>query len=421
MTESSIERGRASFNWALSHMPALRLAAEYVKRKSHSKQIFHGLTLAACLHVSKETSVLIHALHELGLDVKLVAANPLSSQPDIVSFLSSDGIEVRARRNETAQEYEEEIRNVAKSGPDLIVDDGGELHAAYASLKIVTCFGGTDETTSGTQRLASLEEAGMLKYPVIPVNEAKTKHLFDNRYGTGQSALDGLIRSTGLLLAGKRIVVAGYGWVGKGVAEKSRGMGAKVTVTEVDPIRALEAMLDGFDVCPMMEAVQSADVILTCTGQIDVLASKHLSSLKDGVILGNVGHFEQEIDVKALFRRAESLEQVRDGIARVGIRENGKVKSVYLVSQGRVINLAAAEGHPPEVMQLSFSNQLLSLDYLVRNRSELKSKKKVLPFPKEIDELVSEFALRAFNLKIDRLTARQRKYEGSFNRLVSGR
>lgn len=422
MSLDSIEKGRASYEWALSHMPALKLAESFVKRRMGRKNYLSGLRLAACLHVSKETAVLVCSLHSFGLEINLVAANPLSSQPDIAAFLSDEGIQVRARRNETTEEYEEDIRRVAISDPDLIIDDGGELHSAYASLNVETCFGGTDETTSGTLRLAALDNARKLRYPTIPVNEARTKHLFDNRYGTGQSALDGLLRSTGLLLAGKRLIVAGYGWVGKGVAERARGMGAKVTVTEVDPVRALEATLDGHDVFPMREAVSTADIILTCTGQIDVLSKAHFPLLKDGVILGNVGHFDQEINVKALFEQAEQLEQVRENVARIRLSENGKQKRVFLISQGRVINLAASEGHPPEVMQLSFANQLLSLNYLVKNRSELKrSKKKLLTFPKEIDELVSSFAMRSFNLKIDKLNSRQKRYARSFNRLVSER
>ena len=419
MSADSINKGRTSYEWALSHMPALRLAESLVKNKIGRKNYLSGLKLAACLHVSKETAVLVLALHSLGLEIDLVAANPLSSQPDIAAFLSNEGIKVRARRNETAKEYEEAIKQAAIAGPDLIIDDGGELHSAYASLNVDTCFGGTDETTSGTLRLAALDAVGKLRYPAIPVNEARTKHLFDNRYGTGQSALDGLIRSTGLLLAGKRIIIAGYGWVGKGVAERARGMGARVTVTEVDPIRALEASLDGHEVCPMRDAIPTADIILTCTGQIDVLSKAHFPLLKDGAILGNVGHFDQEINVKALFEQAEKLEQFRDNIARIRLVANGKPKSVFLISQGRVINLAASEGHPPEVMQLSFANQLLALNHLVENRSELKRvKKRLLTFPKEIDELVSSFALRSFNLSIDKLNSRQKRYASSFNRLV---
>ena len=413
MSEDLVAKGEASFNWARSHMQALKIAADYVRQTNH----FKNLKLAACLHVSKETAVLIHTLHSLGLEIYLVAANPLSSQTDIAAFLSSEGIEVRARRGETTLEYIDAIRKAANSEPDLIIDDGGELHVTYASIGGESCFGGTDETTSGTQRLASLDNAGMLRYPAIPVNDASTKHLFDNKYGTGQSAIDGLVRSTGLLLAGKRIVVAGYGMVGKGVVERARGMGAKVTVTEVNPIRALEAALDGNDVTSMKEAAPTADIILTCTGQIDVLSSEHVGLLKNGAILGNVGHFNQEIDVKALLRKAEQIDHERDYITRMKIRDGGKFKTIHLISLGRVINLAAADGHPPEIMQLSFANQLLALDYLVRNKAKLKRvRKKLLSFPNEIDSMVSEFALQAFNLKIDKLNPKQKKYASSFIR-----
>lgn len=416
-----VERGRQSFEWAKLHMPALELATKYVRRKiTKNRNQFAGLRLAACLHVSKETAVLVHALHLLGLEIKLVAANPLSSQPDIAAFLSSEGITVNALRGETLQNYENDIRNAAKSRPDLIVDDGGELHVAYALHGADSCFGGTDETTSGTMRLRSLDNRKKLRYPVIPVNEARTKHLFDNRYGTGQSALDGLVRATGLLIAGKRTVIAGYGWVGKGVANRLSGLGAKVIVTEVEPTRALEALLDGYEVSSINDAAKTADVILTCTGQIDVIGTKQFPLLKDGAIIGNVGHFDQEIDVRGLFKIGERVEEVRDNVARVRLGKSKK--SIYLLSQGRVVNLAAAEGHPPEVMQLSFANQLLALDYLIRHRSEdRKMPRKLLSFPKEIDDLVAGFALQAFNLRIDKLSRRQKKYADSFNRLVSER
>lgn len=407
------DRGRLSFQWAKSHMPVMMLAERYVRKKV-SKRQFENLNLAACLHVSKETSVLINSLNSLGLKIRLVAANPLSSQDKISSFLLSIGVDVRAKRGESVTEYQSEIYDAANSRPDLIVDDGGDLHVAYSNTDSNSCFGGTDETTSGTTRLAALERGLKLRYPAIPVNEARTKHLFDNRYGTGQSAIDGLIRATGLLLAGKTLVVAGYGWVGKGVSERGRGLGARVIITEVDPIRGLEAKLDGFEVLRMKEAAEIGDIFLTCTGQISIINSAHFGLFKDGAILGNAGHFNQEIDTRALLRRGIVAEQVRNGVAKITMPNS---KSIYLLDQGRVVNLISAEGHPPEIMQLSFANQLLSVYYLVSHRKELAcSQKKLLDFPESIDELVGKFAMQGFGLHIDTLTRKQNQYARSFMR-----
>ena len=378
---------------------------------------FENVTLAACLHISKETSVLINSLHLFGLDVHLVAANPLSSQNEISLFLTEQGIKVMGQKGETAEEYRKHISIAAHSSPDLILDDGGELHVSYASTSSNSCIGGTDETTSGTVRLKALDAKGKLRYPVIPVNEAKTKHIFDNKYGTGQSAVDGLIRATGLLLAGKTVVVAGYGWVGKGVAARLKGMGAAVVITEVDPVKALEANLDGFKVLEMQDAAKLADIILTCTGQVNVVGSEHFRILKDGALLGNVGHFDQEIDVETLFEMGSRIERVRENITGTYLTSSGGSKKIYLLCQGRVINLVAAEGHPPEVMQLSFANQLLSIHYLLTRKKELSRKKsKLLAFPAEIDNLVANLALRGFGLKIDTLTAKQARYSKSFSR-----
>jgi adenosylhomocysteinase len=406
-----------SFEWARAHMPVLALAESYVKNKLKKSNPLKGLHLAACLHVSKETAVLLSCLQTLGLEIELVAANPLSSQNDIVNFLSEIGINVHARRGESVDQYNEEIAKAARSNPDLLTDDGGDLHVAYSKTNSHSCFGGTDETTSGTIRLNALEEHGKLRYPCIPVNEAKTKHLFDNRYGTGQSAIDGLIRATGLLVAGKTFVVAGYGWVGRGVAERVRGLGGRVIVTEINAVKALEAKLDGFEVMQMKDASSEGDVFLTCTGQIFVIAASHFETMKDGAILGNVGHFNEEIDVRALYRIAHTVEQIRDNVSCLLMRIRGKTKKIYLLNQGRVVNLVSGEGHPPEIMQLSFANQLLSIFYLVIHKKELARRRhKLLEFPSEIDNLVARLALEGFNLKIDTLSKRQREYSHSFRR-----
>jgi adenosylhomocysteinase len=410
---ASIRNGQLAHDWARNHMPVFRVAEKYVREEIRKRGIeYGGLSLAVCLHISKETSVLAKSLHDLGLDILLVAANPLSSQDEISSFLISQGIKVLGRKGEDVVQYAEDISHAAHSSPNLIIDDGGELHLAYALTSEGSCFGGTDETTSGTTRLKALDNAGKLRYPVIPVNEASTKHTFDNKYGTGQSSIDGLIRATGLLVAGKTAVVVGYGWVGQGVAIRLRGLGAKVTITEVDPVKALNAHLDGFGVLPIVEAIPNADIVLTCTGQVNVLGAKHFQSLKDGALMGNLGHFDREIDVKRLYSRSKRIEQVRANVERI---ELGRAKSVYLLCQGRVVNLAAAEGHPPEIMQLSFANQLLAIFYLVSRRKELsQTKSKLLPFPPEIDSMVARLALKGFGLRIDRLSAEQERYPNSF-------
>jgi adenosylhomocysteinase len=396
-------------------MPLLKLAQAHIRRKIIDERAnpLQGLRLAACLHVSKETSVLLFTLKSFGVEIRLVAANPLSTQDDIASFLSSIGVEVRANSQESVAEYLGEIKKAALVHPDMVVDDGGELHVAYSKTSSSSCFGGTDETTSGTRRLMALEKSGNLRYPVITVNEAVTKHLFDNKYGTGQSSLDGLLRATGLLIAGKIVVVNGYGWVGKGVALRSRGMGARVIVTEVDPVKAIEAHLDGFQVLQMKQAAKEGEIFLTCTGQTNVLSSSHFDLMKDGAVLGNCGHFDKEIDLGALRKLAKSIKRRRKNITEFSVRG----KKIYLLTEGRVLNLVAAEGHPPEVMQLSFANQLLSLYYLAKNKKRLATaSQKVIPVPREIDVLVADLALRAFGLKIDKFNKEQRNYESSFIR-----
>lgn len=393
-------------------MPVFLLAQRHIQEREKSRDLFRSLRVSACLHVSKETSVLIEAIHSLGADVTLVAANPLSSQDDVVEYLRSEGILVNAHSEETVDDYEQSIQSAARSEPDLIIDDGGELHVAYCLSDSCSCRGGTDETTSGTKRLRALEEAGRLKYPVLPVNEARTKHIFDNEYGSGQSALDGLLRATSLLIAGKVIVVAGYGWVGRGVADRARGLGARVVVTETEGTKALEAHLQGFEIIPMSKAAEIGDVFLTCTGQIEIIREEHLIAMKDGAILANVGHFDKEIRIPDLYKLAERVEQVRKNVSRFYFDNR---KSLYLLCQGRVINLVAAEGHPPEVMQFSFANQLLALSYLLEHETELRSSsKKLLQFPQEIDVLVTELGLKGFHLSIDSLTESQKRYSNSF-------
>lgn len=412
MSDHLEEEGRRSHDWARRNMPAYVLAETYLLKeiKRRGKNPFNGKVVSACLHISKETSVFVRSLANFGAQVFLVAANPLSSKPELISFLRSTGIEVNAKRDETTAEYKYEIEKAARRQPDLIIDDGGELHVAYEGTGLKSSFGGTDETTSGTTRLRALSAAGRLRYPVIAVNESKTKRIFDNKYGTGQSAIDGILRSTGLLLASKKVVVAGFGWVGSGVAARARGMGARVIVTEVDPLRALEAHLEGYEVLPMNKAAEIGDLFLTCTGQTSVIRRDQFLKMNDGAIVGNIGHFNTEVDVSSLFRLGTKIENVRKGLTRVQIGN----KSIYLLNQGRVANLVSAEGHPPEVMQFSFSNQLLCLHYLASGM--MKSENIVHCVPEEIDKLVSNLALEAFKLKVDNLDQKQKKYAQSFER-----
>jgi adenosylhomocysteinase len=393
-------------------MPALILAKNYLVERG-GKRTLKGIRLGACLHISKETAVLIDTFSGFGMEIDIVAANPLSTKDSIAAYLSTLGIKVHGHSLETNAEYQSAIRSLANSSPQMIIDDGAELHVAYSLTDSNSCVGGTDETTSGTIRLQSLERKGKLRYPVIPVNEAKTKHFFDNKYGTGQSSLDGLIRATGLLLAGKLVAVSGYGWVGKGVAQRARGLGARVVVTEVDPVAALEAHLDGYEVRKMNDIVDRAEIFLTCTGQTNVLSKEHFKKMRDGAILGNCGHFDREITVGDLRELSASQREIKENIRQYKIPG----KSICLLCEGRVINLVAAEGHPPEIMQLSFANQLLSVHYLALHNKELKHQSaKVLPFPIEIDSLVAGFALSSFNLEIDHLNAKQKNYALSFNR-----
>ncbi len=400
------DKGKVSYEWARAHMGILEKSIE---RLEYEKPL-HGIRSALCLHVTKETSVLALGLKRLGADVSLCAANPLSTQDDIAAYLVMQGVDVYAWRGESIQEYYDCIRIVLSKKPNTITDDGSDMHVLYHKEFIdkFKPLGGTEETTTGVIRLKALERDSKLAYPVIAVNDAYTKHLFDNRYGTGQSTIDGIMRATSLLLAGKTVVVAGYGWVGKGIANRARGMNAKVIVTEVDPIKALEAYMDGFMVMPMLDACKYADIIITVTGQKKVVSSEHFKVMKDKVILANAGHFDVEIDVRWLEDNAKSKIQIRDNLDEYDI--DGK--SIYLLAKGRIANLVAAEGHPPEVMALSFANQLLSIVYIVKNHSKLSNI--VYRVPEEIDYQVATNALEAMGVNIDKLSNEQLEYARSW-------
>lgn len=391
------EKGRQRHEWA-------RRMMSIVEKVAKGKKPLEGFRVGFCLHVTKETSVLAMAAKRLGAQVALCSANPLSAQQDIVAFLQGEGVSVYAWRNETQAEYRKCIRDVLAFAPDIITDDGGDLHYAAHAAKARGIIGGTEETTSGVKRLSALERSKKLRYPVIAVNNARTKYLFDNRYGTGQSTLDGIFRATGMLLAGSHVVVCGYGWVGKGVAARARGMGAAVTVTEVDPVKALEAKMDGFSVAPLAQAAKKGDLFITCTGQTGVIRREHFAQMKDGAVLANTGHFDVEIDAAFLYRNFKPVE-IKADVERFEI--DGK--KLYLLSKGRVVNLVAAEGHPPEVMAMSFANQLGSILHVARNHKRME--KKVYPVPQIIDDEVARLALKATGTSIDKLGAKQTRYQ----------
>ncbi len=395
-------RGRLSFEWAHSRMAIV----EKIRAKNERSQPLSGLRLGFCLHITKETSVLAMAAKSLGADVAICSANPLSAQDDIAAFLHEKGIGVYAWRGETKAEYQQCIKRVLAFRPAIVTDDGGDLHAAAHKARTKSILGGTEETTSGVKRLAALEKAGRLMYPIIAVNNARTKYLFDNRHGTGQSTLDGILRATDVFLPGKRVVVCGYGWVGKGVAARARGMGAIVTVTEVEPVRALEAKMDGFEVMMLSDAAPSGDIFVTCTGQTGVIRKEHFAKMKDGAMLANAGHFDVEIDAGYL-RGTSRPVQVRPHVERFSI--NGK--KLFLLSKGRVVNLVAAEGHPPEVMALSFANQLLSILHVAKNYSKMEPI--VHGVPEKIDNDVARYALDAMGVRIDAVTKAQKHYQDS--------
>ena len=393
-------KGRRSYEWAASHMSIV----EKIRAKNEHSQPLAGFRLAFCLHITKETSVLVMAAKSLGADITICSANPLTTQDDIAAFLYNKSICVYAWRGETESEYQRCIRKVLTFKPVIVTDDGGDLHIMAHKQKIKGIAGGTEETTSGVKRLVVLEHTGKLLYPIIAVNNARTKYLFDNRYGTGQSTLDGILRATGILIAGKNVVVCGYGWVGKGVATRARGMGAIVIVTEIDPIKAIEAKMDGFEVMRISDAAPVGDVFVTCTGQKCVIRKEHFLKMKDAAILVNAGHFDVEIDIESLYAISHRPMRITPNIERFDVNGN----KLFLLSEGRVVNLVAAEGHPPEVMALSFANQLLSILHIARNYPKMELR--VHSVPEEMDNDVGSYALEALGIRIDDMTEEQKRY-----------
>jgi adenosylhomocysteinase len=401
--------GRNRIEWAKKDMPVLRSIGERFAREKP----LSGIRVAACLHVTTETAALIQVLSAGGAKVSLCASNPLSTQDDAAaSLVRHDGIRVYAIKGENRQTYYSHILQALSAAPHVTMDDGADLVSMIHTKKkeyLKGVIGGTEETTTGVNRLRAMAEKGVLRYPIVAVNEARTKYLFDNRYGTGQSTIDGIMRATNRLIAGSCFVVAGYGWCGRGLAMRAKGMGARVLVTEVDPLPALEALMDGFDVVPMSEAARTGDIFCTLTGNLHVLRREHFDKMKDGAIVCNSGHFNVEIDIPALARMSKSVRTVRPFVEEYLLRDG---RAIHVLAEGRLINLAAAEGHPSNVMDMSFANQALSVEYLARQRDTLENR--VYPVPESIDRGIARLKLRAAGIRIDLLTAEQKKYLASW-------
>jgi adenosylhomocysteinase len=403
------EGGRRRIEWAEREMPVLRTILERFKKEKPLK----GMRVSACLHVTTETANLMHVLAEGGADVVLTASNPLSTQDDVAaSLVSHYEIPVYAIKGEDNVTYYKHIEAALDHKPHLTMDDGADLvstlHKSRREL-LETIVGGTEETTTGVIRLKAMAKDGALEFPVMAVNDAMTKHFFDNRYGTGQSTLDGIIRATNVLLAGKTFVVAGYGWCGRGLAQKARGMGANVVVTEIDPMVALEAVMDGFRVMPMAEAARIGDVFCTLTGDLNVIDKHHFEVMKDGAIVSNSGHFNVEINIPALEAMSSEKRQVRPFVDQYHLSDGRKIN---LLGEGRLINLASAEGHPASVMDMSFANQALSAEYMVQNADNLENR--VYSVPEEIDREIARIKLDAMGVKLDVLTPQQEEYLNSW-------
>ncbi|MGD9571925.1 MAG: adenosylhomocysteinase [Thermoleophilia bacterium] len=403
--------GRQRIEWADRDMPVLRR----VRERFAEETPLAGLRVAACLHVTTETAALARTLKAGGADLVLVASNPLSTQDDVAAALVHDfGIATYARRGEDGATYYRHITAAIDHAPHLTMDDGadviGVLHTERREM-LDGVIGGTEDTTTGVIRLRALEAAGGLGFPVVSVNDADTKHLFDNRYGTGQSTVDGLLRATNVLVAGRRAVVAGFGWSGRGVASRLRGLGANVIVLEVDPRRALEAVMDGFQVMPVAEAARVGDVFITATGDIDVIRPEHMRVMKDGAILANAGHFDVEIDVPGLAALAVSDREVRPGVREFAMEDG---RRLYLLADGRLVNLACAEGHPASVMDMSFANQALCAEWLAREGAGLE--RRVYGVPRRIDDEIASLKLAALGVEIDVLSAAQMRYLASWER-----
>ncbi len=398
------KEGAMKIRWAEDHMPVLM----NIKKRFEKGKPLKGVSIACCLHVTKETAVLMKTLKAGGAKVALCGSNPLSTQDDVAATLVKEGINVFAWRGVKTEDYYWCIDSVLDFNPDITMDDGGDLvtriHERREDL-LEKIIAGTEETTTGVVRFRAMEKDSALKYPVIAVNDAYTKYLFDNRYGTGQSTIDGILRSTSVLIAGKNFVVVGYGWCARGIAMRARGMGANVIVTEISPLKALEAVMDGFSVMPMSEASRIGDIFVSATGDKNVVNRKHMASMKTGAIIANSGHFDVEINIPELEDMSKSKKKIRDNVEEYTLRDGRKI---YLLAEGRLVNLAAAEGHPSEVMDMSFANQALAALYILKNRGKFKPE--VYKLPDEIDSEIARLKLESMGIRIDKLTDEQEKY-----------
>ncbi len=402
--------GKRRIEWAEREMPVLRL----IRERFAQEQPLRGIRIVACAHVTTETANLVRALQAGGAESLLIASNPLSTQDDVAASLVTDWeVPVFAIKGETTETYNRHVRTALDFKPEIIIDDGSDVVATLIKERQEQArdiIGSTEETTTGIVRLRAMEASGVLNFPAMAVNNAQTKHFFDNRYGTGQSTLDGIIRATNILLAGRTMVVVGYGWCGKGVALRGRGMGANIVVTEIDPIKAVEAVMDGFRVMPISEAAAIGDIFVTVTGNRHVIDEQHFARMKDGAIVCNSGHFDLELNLVALKQLSEPALTLRPFVEEYKITKTGH--RVIVLGEGRLINLAAAEGHPASVMDMSFANQALSVEYLVKKKGELKPGVHVLP--QEVDTEIASLKLRALGINIDTLTAEQSEYLSSW-------
>ncbi len=407
---SLADQGRLRVEWAEKSMPVLKLIRRRFKREKPLK----GVRLAACLHVTSETAALVRTLKAGGAECYVCASNPLSTQDDVAATLvRHDEVPVYAIKGEDNDTYYRHLHNVLDAKPHLTMDDGADIVSTLHTDRqdaLAHVVGGTEETTTGVIRLRNMATNGVLRYPIVAVNDAETKYLFDNRYGTGQSTLDGIVRATNRLIAGSIFVVCGYGWCGRGVAMRAKGAGARVLVTEVNPMRALEAIMDGFEVLPMGEAAPIGDIFVTITGDISVIRPTHFKKMKDGAILCNSGHFNVEIDLPGLERMTVKRRTIRPSLEEYTLKNQ---RRLYVLGEGRLINLAAAEGHPSSVMDMSFANQALAAEYIHQNAGELESK--VYPVPEEIDKAIASLKLQALGVKIDTLTKKQEGYLSSWD------
>ncbi|OPX18524.1 adenosylhomocysteinase [candidate division WOR-3 bacterium 4484_100] len=402
--KSLAPQGKRRIAWAESMMPVLRL----IRKRFMNEKPFKGRRIGCCLHVTTETANLVRTLKAGGARVFLTASNPLSTQDDVAAALADEGIGVFAKKGESRQEYYRNMNQVIKNRPEVVIDDGADLISTVHKQKIPGILGGTEETTTGVVRLKQMEQKNVLRFPIIAVNDSMTKHLFDNRYGTGQSTIDGILRATNVLISGCNFVIAGYGWCGRGLAMRAKGMGANVIITEVDPVKALEARMDGYRVLPMIEAAKIGDIFITVTGDINVIRKEHLIKMKDGAIIGNAGHFDVEIDKPGLKKITKKRKVVRNFCVEYTLKNR---RRIYLLAQGRLVNLSAAEGHPAMVMDMSFANQALAVEYILKNP---RLKNRVYCLPLKLDQEIARLKLKSMGIKIDRLTPEQKRYLSSW-------